>query len=121
MRVLYKSVYEIGKNRVFLLRNHMSGLPRPILIARVLEAREDLLALLAGKLEDLKVGPFKTKLRKLIKDLRWLDLEEEFLIPLKNLEKFKIKNRKPEFKERAIVELVIFQHEYESFSDGKSV
>jgi len=99
----------------------MSELSRPVLIARVLEAREDLLALLAVQLEDLKVAPFKNKLRKLIKDLRWLDLEEEYLTPLRNLQKFKVKNRKLEFKERAILELVIFQHEYESFSDGMSV
>jgi len=99
----------------------MSALPRPVIIARVLEAREDLLALLAVKLDDLKVAPFKNKLRKLIKDLRLLDLEEEYLTPLRKLGKFKVKNRKLEFKERAIIELVIFQHEYESFSDGLSV
>jgi len=99
----------------------MSGISRPIIIARVLEAREDMLALLAGNLDDLKVTPFKGKLKKLIKDLRELDLEEEYLSPLIKLETFKVKNRKSEFKERAILELVIFQHEFESFSDGNSV
>ena len=87
------------------------------LVAEVLTKRQELLSLLKGDSQGINLREIKTVLRVIVKLLVDLEIPEGHVQPLRALLKVKARDQRKVFKQRVLLETVLYESELVDHSD----